>query len=92
MLNAVFTAKKVFGERQIVPRVGEHGLEQRPEWIIKDRGYGDGLMGLNYTFSFPEDNMPEAFVCNNDVRVLNAVFTAKKVFGERQIVPRVGFS
>ncbi len=45
----------------------EHGLEQRPEWIIKDRGYGDGLMGLNYTFSFPEDNMPEAFVCNNDV-------------------------
>lgn len=45
----------------------EHGLEQNPEWIIKDRGYGDGLMGLNYTFSFPEDNMPEAFVCNNDV-------------------------
>lgn len=25
-------------------------------------------------------------------RVLNAVFTAKKVFGERQIVPRVDFS
>jgi len=45
----------------------EHGLEQNPEWIIKDRGYGDGLIGVNYTFSFPEDNMPEAFVCNNDV-------------------------
>lgn len=45
----------------------EHGLEQRPEWIFKDRGYGDGLIGVNYRFSFPEDNMPEAFVCNNDV-------------------------
>ncbi|MCM1174597.1 MAG: LacI family DNA-binding transcriptional regulator [Blautia sp.] len=45
----------------------EHGLEQNPEWVIKDRGYGDGLIGVNYTFSFPEDNMPEAFVCNNDV-------------------------
>lgn len=45
----------------------EHGLEQRPEWIFKDRGYGDGLIGVNYRFSFPENNMPEAFVCNNDV-------------------------
>jgi len=45
----------------------EHGLEQKPEWIFKDRGYGDGLIGVNYRFSFPENNMPEAFVCNNDV-------------------------
>lgn len=45
----------------------EHGLEQKPEWIFNDRGYGDGLIGVNYRFSFPQDNMPEAFVCNNDV-------------------------
>lgn len=45
----------------------EHGLEQKQEWVFKDRCCGDGLMGMNYKFSFPEDNMPEAFVCNNDV-------------------------
>ncbi len=45
----------------------EHGIEQRPEWVIKDRGYSDGIMGLNYTLSLPVDNMPTAFACNNDV-------------------------
>lgn len=51
----------------------EHGLEQKTEWIFKDRGYGDGLIGVNYRFTFPEDNMPEAFVCNNDVTAYSLI-------------------
>lgn len=45
----------------------EHGIEQRPEWVINDREYTDGVAGMNYKIPFPEDNMPTAFVCNNDV-------------------------
>lgn len=45
----------------------EHGIEQRPEWIIDDRNAEDGCMGLPYRISLPKDNMPTAFVCNNDV-------------------------
>lgn len=45
----------------------EHGIETRPEWVINDRGYADGIMGMGYKFSFSENNMPTAFVCNNDI-------------------------
>lgn len=45
----------------------EHGISKRPEWIINDRGYTDGVMGMGYKLSFSEDNMPTAFACNNDV-------------------------
>ncbi len=45
----------------------EHGMAQRPEWIIDDRNAEDGCMGLPYRISLPKDNMPTAFVCNNDV-------------------------
>ena len=46
----------------------EHGIEQRPDWVIKDRDYGDGLMGVGYKYALPEDkDMPTAFVYNNDV-------------------------
>lgn len=45
----------------------EHGIAQRPEWIIDDRNAEDGCMGLPYRISLPKDNMPTAFVCNNDV-------------------------
>lgn len=45
----------------------EHGIEQHPEWVIPDRGYSDGIMGLNYELTLPEDDMPTAFACNNDV-------------------------
>ncbi|MDE7016820.1 MAG: LacI family DNA-binding transcriptional regulator [Lachnospiraceae bacterium] len=45
----------------------EHGIEQRPEWVIKDRNYTDGFIGMNYKFSFEGKDMPTAFVCNNDV-------------------------
>ena len=45
----------------------EHGIEQRQEWIIKDRDYADGLMGMNYKLLLSERDMPTAFVCNNDV-------------------------
>lgn len=45
----------------------EHGIEQRPEWVIEDRNYTDGFIGMNYKFSFSGKDMPTAFVCNNDV-------------------------
>ena len=45
----------------------EHGIERRPEWLINDRDYADGVIGMDYKFSFSEGNMPTAFVCNNDV-------------------------
>ena len=45
----------------------EHDIERRPEWIMDDRNFDDGYMGLNYKVSLSEDDMPTAFVCNNDV-------------------------
>ncbi len=44
----------------------ENGIEYRDDWIIQDRDYEDGIIGLGYEFKLPED-MPTAFVCNNDV-------------------------
>lgn len=44
----------------------ENGIEQRQDWIIKDREYIEGVIGLDYKLELPED-MPTAFVCNNDV-------------------------
>lgn len=44
----------------------ENGIEQRQDWIIKDRDYNDGIIGLEYKLQLPKD-MPTAFVCNNDV-------------------------
>lgn len=43
----------------------ENGIEQRKEWIIKDREYGSGSFN-DYEIKLPKD-MPTAFVCNNDV-------------------------
>ena len=43
----------------------ENGIEQRQEWIIKDREYGSGSIN-DYEMKLPND-MPTAFVCNNDV-------------------------
>lgn len=45
----------------------EHGIERRPEWIMDDRDFSDGFMGLNYRVSLSAEDMPTAFVCNNDV-------------------------
>ena len=44
----------------------ENGIELRQDWIIKDRDYNDGVIGLEYKLQLPKD-MPTAFVCNNDV-------------------------
>lgn len=44
----------------------EHGIEMRQDWIIKDREYNDGVIGIEYRLQLPKD-MPTAFVCNNDV-------------------------
>lgn len=45
----------------------EHHMESRPGWVIDDRDFVDGCMGLPYKISLPRDDMPTAFVCNNDV-------------------------
>ncbi len=44
----------------------ENGIEVRQDWIIKDRDYNDGVIGIDYRLQLPKD-MPTAFVCNNDV-------------------------
>ena len=40
----------------------QHGIEQKEDWIIKDRDESGQLFN---EFEFPEE-MPEAFVCNCD--------------------------
>lgn len=44
----------------------EHHLPIREDWVIHDREFGNGTIGIEYPFKLPED-MPTAFVCNNDV-------------------------
>ena len=44
----------------------EHGIEVRQDWVIKDRDYSDGVIGIEYKLQLPKE-MPTAFVCNNDV-------------------------
>lgn len=44
----------------------EHGIEVRQDWIIRDRDYNDGIIGVEYRLQLPKE-MPTAFVCNNDV-------------------------
>ncbi len=43
----------------------EHGIEQRHDWIIKDRDDSTGMIN-DYQMELP-DEMPTAFVCNNDI-------------------------
>lgn len=44
----------------------ENGIELRQDWIIKDREFDNGRIGVQYKIPFPAE-MPTAFVCNNDV-------------------------
>lgn len=44
----------------------ENGIKLRQDWILQDRDFDDGVMGLNYEIKLPKD-MPTAFVCNNDI-------------------------
>lgn len=44
----------------------ESGIEERKDWIIKDRDKKEGTIGIQYEFKLPEE-LPTAFVCNNDV-------------------------
>lgn len=43
----------------------EHGIEVKPEYLIKDRDLESGLRDNYIEFEFPE-KMPTAFVCNCD--------------------------
>ena len=33
----------------------EKGIEQRQDWVLNDRDYSDGKMGLDYKYTLPED-------------------------------------
>lgn len=44
----------------------EHGLSVKKDWIIEDRDLSTGVMDGNRFFKIP-DEMPTAFVCNNDL-------------------------
>lgn len=44
----------------------ENGIEQRQDWVLKDRELENGVSGLDYKIELPQD-MPTAFVCNNDI-------------------------
>ncbi|MCR5157070.1 MAG: substrate-binding domain-containing protein [Butyrivibrio sp.] len=44
----------------------EHGLSVKKDWIIEDRDLSTGVMDGNRFFKLP-DEMPTAFVCNNDL-------------------------
>lgn len=50
----------------------ENGIEVRPDWIIKDRDYNDGVIGPEYRMKLPKE-MPTAFVCNNDVTAYSLI-------------------
>ena len=52
----------------------QHGIEQREDWIIKDRDENGQLYS---EFDFPEE-MPEAFVCNCDEVAYIVVEALKK--------------
>jgi len=49
----------------------ENGIEQRQDWVIKDREYSDGA--INYYQMILPKEMPTAFVCNNDVTAYNLI-------------------
>lgn len=61
----------------------ENGIEQRKDWVLKDRDIQDGTIGLGYHIELPTD-MPTAFVCNNDI---TAYALIKQLEGEGYRVP-----
>ncbi len=61
----------------------ENGIEHRQEWVMKDREFSDGIIAPDYRMILPE-NMPTAFVCNNDV---TAYFLIKQLEEKGYRVP-----
>lgn len=61
----------------------EHGLSVKNDWIIEDRDLSTGVMDGNRFFKLP-DEMPTAFVCNND---LTASVLIKKLGEKGHRVP-----
>ena len=55
-----------------VKSLSEHGLELRRDWVIEDRNQETGRSDVGFSWKLPED-MPTAFVCNNDVAAANLV-------------------
>lgn len=55
-----------------VKSLSEHGLEVRKDWVLNDRNPETGRSDEGFTWELPED-MPTAFVCNNDVAAANLV-------------------
>lgn len=55
-----------------VRSLSEHGLEVRKDWVLDDRNQETGRSDVGFSWKLPED-MPTAFVCNNDVAAANLV-------------------
>lgn len=55
-----------------VKSLSEHGLEVRKDWVLDDRNPETGRSDVGFTWKLPEE-MPTAFVCNNDVAAANLV-------------------
>lgn len=55
-----------------VKSLSEHGQEVRKDWILDDRNQETGRSDRDFAWKLPED-MPTAFVCNNDVAAANLV-------------------
>lgn len=55
-----------------VKSLSEHGLEVRKDWVLDDRNQETGRSDRDFAWKLPED-MPTAFVCNNDVAAANLV-------------------
>lgn len=49
-----------------VKSLSEHGMEVQKDWILEDRNPETGRSDTGFTWKLPEE-MPTAFVCNNDV-------------------------
>ena len=57
--------------------LSEHGQELRRDWVLDDRNQETGRSDVGFSWKLPED-MPTAFVCNNDVAAANLVSELKR--------------
>lgn len=71
--------------------LAEHGIEVRREWVIKDRNPESGRSDEGFFWKLPEE-MPTAFVCNNDVAAAMLVeYLEKKGYRVPRDISVVGY-
>ncbi len=62
---------RYFGYCKALLEIGE---EVRQDWVLNDRNPENGIIGLDYQFTLPNE-MPTAFVCNNDIAAYALIYT-----------------